>query len=351
MKAFQFAHEADPDAQLYYNDYSLDNAPKRNGAVALVKRLQAAGVPIYAVGSQSHDKMDWPSVAQVDSTIRALSGAGVKVNITELDIDVLPPATREPERRRRDARPGVGRRQPVRRRAPRLGAARARRAVRRPVSCFCIPSGRHRPRYLLGRRRWRLVAQQLARPRTDQLSVVVRPRRSPEAGVRRGDVGRRPRSSAVGAAHWRRPNERRIRAGPEAELVRQARAADPRHDTERRLRTGRSLASDHGDGQAVRRRPPDDSRSAQEVGDDGHRRDSPRLGRLREPQRGSPRAGEPGLPRHGHQEASPRSHRHAHAARDEVRRRSREERDARRPCRDAAAAQAGRRQLRATTSC
>jgi endo-1,4-beta-xylanase len=94
VKAFQFAHEADPDAQLYYNDYSLDNAPKRNGAVALVKRLQAAGIPIYAVGSQSHDKMDWPSVAQVDSTIRALSGAGVKVNITEFDIDVLPPATR-----------------------------------------------------------------------------------------------------------------------------------------------------------------------------------------------------------------------------------------------------------------
>jgi len=93
VKAFQFAHEADPSAQLYYNDYSLDNAPKRNGAVALVKRLQAAGVPVYAVGSQSHDKMDWPSVAQVDSTIRALSATGVKVNITELDVDILPPAT------------------------------------------------------------------------------------------------------------------------------------------------------------------------------------------------------------------------------------------------------------------
>jgi endo-1,4-beta-xylanase len=93
VRAFQFAHEADPSAQLYYNDYSLDNAPKRNGAVALVKRLQAAGIPIYAVGSQSHDKMDWPSAAQVDSTIRALSATGVKVNVTEFDIDVLPAAT------------------------------------------------------------------------------------------------------------------------------------------------------------------------------------------------------------------------------------------------------------------
>jgi endo-1,4-beta-xylanase len=93
VKAFQFAHEADPSAQLYYNDYSLDNAPKRSGAVALVKRLQGAGIAIHAVGSQSHDKMDWPSAAQVDSTIRALAATGVKVNITEFDIDVLPPVT------------------------------------------------------------------------------------------------------------------------------------------------------------------------------------------------------------------------------------------------------------------
>ena len=122
--------------ELYYNDYSLENAPKRNGAVALVKRLQAAGIPIYAVGSQSHDKMDWPSVAQVDSTIRALSGAGVKVNITELDVDVLPPATRNQSADVATRGQRVGGREPVRGRAPRLGAARARRAVRRPVSRF-----------------------------------------------------------------------------------------------------------------------------------------------------------------------------------------------------------------------
>jgi len=134
VKAFQFAHEADPDAQLYYNDYSLDNAPKRNGAVALVKRLQAAGVPIYAVGSQSHDKMDWPSVAQVDSTIRALSGAGVKVNITEFDIDVLPPATRSPRRTapaaKLEGRPyGRIRKQEEVRIAAHLFAAETKRAV------------------------------------------------------------------------------------------------------------------------------------------------------------------------------------------------------------------------------
>jgi endo-1,4-beta-xylanase len=93
VKAFQFAHEADPSAELYYNDYSLENAAKRRGAVALVNKLKAAGVTITAVGSQSHDKMDWPTVAQEDSTITELAATGVKVNISEFDVDVLPPAT------------------------------------------------------------------------------------------------------------------------------------------------------------------------------------------------------------------------------------------------------------------
>ncbi len=92
--AFRFAHEADPSAQLYYNDYALENAPKRAGAVALVQRLKAAGVPIHAIGTQEHDKMVWPTVAAVDSTITALAATGVRVNVTELDVDVLPAATR-----------------------------------------------------------------------------------------------------------------------------------------------------------------------------------------------------------------------------------------------------------------
>ena len=90
IKAFQFAHEADPQAELYYNDYSLENAPKRAGAVALVRKLQAAGVPVHGIGSQGHNKMDWPSAAQQDSTIAAFASLGVQVMITELDVDVLP---------------------------------------------------------------------------------------------------------------------------------------------------------------------------------------------------------------------------------------------------------------------
>lgn len=91
--AFQFAHEADPGARLYYNDYSLENKPKRDGAVALIKNLQSAGIPIYAVGLQGHYKMDWPTNNQLDETIKTFADLGIKVSVTELDIDVLPKAT------------------------------------------------------------------------------------------------------------------------------------------------------------------------------------------------------------------------------------------------------------------
>jgi len=92
-KAFQFAHEADPAAELYYNDYSLENEPKRKGAIELIRKLQARGVPIAGVGIQGHDNLEWPTAEQEDATIAAFAALGVKVMITELDITVLPSAS------------------------------------------------------------------------------------------------------------------------------------------------------------------------------------------------------------------------------------------------------------------
>ena len=92
-RAFAFAREADPDVELYYNDYSMENAQKRAGGVRLVQTLLAAGLKVTAVGMQDHLKMNWPSVAEEDSTIRAFAALGVKINITELDVDVLPQAS------------------------------------------------------------------------------------------------------------------------------------------------------------------------------------------------------------------------------------------------------------------
>jgi len=93
-KAFEFAREADPKAELYYNDYSLENPAKREGGVELIRKLKAQGVPIAAVGLQCHNKLETPSIEQEDATIAGFARLGVKVNITELDIDVLPRATR-----------------------------------------------------------------------------------------------------------------------------------------------------------------------------------------------------------------------------------------------------------------
>jgi endo-1,4-beta-xylanase len=93
-KAFEFAHEADSAAELHYNDYSLENEAKRKGAIELVKKLKAQGVPITAVGLQGHDKMDWPTAAQEDATIADFAKLGVKVMITELDVDLLPSPAR-----------------------------------------------------------------------------------------------------------------------------------------------------------------------------------------------------------------------------------------------------------------
>jgi endo-1,4-beta-xylanase len=95
VKAFEYAREADPKAELYYNDYSLENPPKRDGAVKLIRKLQAGGAKVTAVGLQGHDKMTRPTLEEQEEAIVAFERLGIKVNITELDIDVLPPATQQ----------------------------------------------------------------------------------------------------------------------------------------------------------------------------------------------------------------------------------------------------------------
>jgi endo-1,4-beta-xylanase len=96
QKAFQYAHEADPKAELNYNDYNLENEAKRNGAVALVKQLKSDGIPIDVVGLQGHYHLQSPTAEQVDAAISTFSALGVIIAITELDIDVLPAAGRQP---------------------------------------------------------------------------------------------------------------------------------------------------------------------------------------------------------------------------------------------------------------
>jgi endo-1,4-beta-xylanase len=89
-KAFQYAHEADPSALLFYNDYNEISASKREKIYKMVKGLKDAGIPIHGIGLQGHWAVNEPSRAQLDSTIGRFAELGLKIQITELDISVYP---------------------------------------------------------------------------------------------------------------------------------------------------------------------------------------------------------------------------------------------------------------------
>ena len=93
-KAFEFAHEADPDAELYYNDYNLEKPAKRAGVIRLVKDLKARGLRIDGIGNQGHWQLETPTIDQIDQALLDLQSTGLKVMYTELDINLLPPAGR-----------------------------------------------------------------------------------------------------------------------------------------------------------------------------------------------------------------------------------------------------------------
>jgi len=87
-KAFEYAHAADPDALLFYNDYNEINAVKREKIYRLVKSLKEAGVPIHGIGLQGHWAINEPSEEELTNTIKKFSELGLKIQVTELDISV-----------------------------------------------------------------------------------------------------------------------------------------------------------------------------------------------------------------------------------------------------------------------
>jgi endo-1,4-beta-xylanase len=89
-KAFAFAHEADPQAELYYNDYNLWKPAKRDAAIRLVQGLRAKTLRVDGIGEQAHWGIDDPPLAAIDAELGAMRAAGLVPLITELDMDVLP---------------------------------------------------------------------------------------------------------------------------------------------------------------------------------------------------------------------------------------------------------------------
>lgn len=90
--AFQYAHEADPNAELYYNDYGMNVKGRREGVVKLIRSLKEKGLRIDAVGMQGHMGMDYPDIKEFEESMLAFAAEGVKVMITEWDMSALPTA-------------------------------------------------------------------------------------------------------------------------------------------------------------------------------------------------------------------------------------------------------------------
>jgi endo-1,4-beta-xylanase len=88
-EAFRAAHDADPAAELYYNDYDIEalDSPKTHGAYELVKGLKQSGVPIHGIGFQMHvDPRNWPSSEDMQKNFERFAALGLRIELTEIDV-------------------------------------------------------------------------------------------------------------------------------------------------------------------------------------------------------------------------------------------------------------------------
>ena len=92
--AFRYAAQYAPNTELYYNDFNAWRPTKRDGIVRLVRMLQKQGIRIDGVGMQGHWGLNYPETRYIEAAIDSFAATGLKVMITELDVDVLP-ITRE----------------------------------------------------------------------------------------------------------------------------------------------------------------------------------------------------------------------------------------------------------------
>lgn len=92
-RAFRVAHEADPKALLLYNDYDEHDPGRRRFMLEMIRDYRRRGVPLHGVGFQAHVGLDYPDLTEYERSIEAIAATGLRLHITELDVDVLPHAT------------------------------------------------------------------------------------------------------------------------------------------------------------------------------------------------------------------------------------------------------------------
>ena len=88
-EAYIAAHEGDPEAELYYNDYGIEYPEKRERTLRLIRELKARNVRLDGVGIQGHWEIDKIPYQNIEDSIIAFHAEGLKVMITELDMDVV----------------------------------------------------------------------------------------------------------------------------------------------------------------------------------------------------------------------------------------------------------------------
>jgi endo-1,4-beta-xylanase len=88
--AFEFANAADPGAELYYNDYNNELPAKREGIIPIINDLKQKGLKIDGMGIQGHWHLDSPALSVIDESIGKYAAMGLKVMITEMEVNVLP---------------------------------------------------------------------------------------------------------------------------------------------------------------------------------------------------------------------------------------------------------------------
>ena len=88
--AFKFTSKYAPNTELYYNDFNAWRPTKRDGIMRMVRMLKKEGVRIDGIGIQGHWGLNYPKKEYIEAAIDSFASLGVKVMITEIDIDVLP---------------------------------------------------------------------------------------------------------------------------------------------------------------------------------------------------------------------------------------------------------------------
>lgn len=88
-KAFEFAHEADPKAQLFYNDYNESNPLKRDKIYSMVKSLLEQDVPVHGIGLQAHWSLYSPGLDDIRAAIEKYASLGLRLQLTELDVSMF----------------------------------------------------------------------------------------------------------------------------------------------------------------------------------------------------------------------------------------------------------------------